>query len=251
MTEVADDLNARIERISVADFIADHAGLLDAVFGAPLQDGPAHQPFESPLFANDGWRAMLLPGQIGALDHSGRLDEPDSVQSPRLFWRPIDWLTVILSVHWSRPSPHVFQAWTAVLAGSPRLDPETHHVCRVPATAELVRSADAPPDGPFWSEVVFDPLGEWGMIDIADEPVTMLGATTEMFERFLCAFGGASEVRECFRSYLDCQARRNNPDSPGESGLNERYLASFRPIYERIGWPWPFADHIGRDLIGD
>lgn len=237
----------RSETMPLDQFLTAFPTLIGDIYGSDLEDGPTVEPLKRDLFKNEGWQCLILPGQIGNLDKSHRLDEPESIESERTFWRPVNWLEAILMAHWTRPEPHILQAYTAVFGRRWKPDQSECVVCRVPAVASDLAAAGRPPTSPHWSEMLFDPRGEWGMIDVFDEPMTLLGAKGDLFDRFAELFGGLDEIMLCFNEYLCNLEVRNRKTSPDGKPINEEFLSNYRPIYDRIGWPWPFPDHIGKE----
>jgi hypothetical protein len=110
-----------------------------------------------------------------------------------------------------------------------------------------------------FSQVLFDHTGRWGIVDFGDCDMSLLIADAEAYDVFVSCYGGIDAIRRRFAVWVHLDALDTNylTDRPVETfdddarTLYMNSLAVYRPLFDEVGWPWPFADHIGRDLIGD
>lgn len=244
--------------IPVRDFIGQKLPLVHGIFGCDLYDSVSFGTFERNLFPNPGWKALLLPTRIVEMNND-RFIDPSLWQGLCSDWyRSVNWLEVLMSVHWSRPCPTLFLALAGYFSDSfeeleiKYWDKDKECVVyETPAAAAVLDGLYPPAYGVFSTPMLIDPLGEWGMIDENEYSVSMLGAKGELFDRFVMALGGMEAIQKRFNYFLLLESRMDKreplPADTYPDDIDEVRLGAFRPVYDRIGWPWPFPDHIGKE----
>lgn len=234
-----------VSYITVDEFRQQHGDLIARVFGDPLyEDFGLHNLLNVVL--HPGWSGIILPLSLGDLDNTELfVDGPP--EGDECGWDgAVNWMAVLLSVHWTRPAPYVYKArigcFDPVWSERSGTDP----VRKAVAMSDFVTSSLTNVKCGIYSDFVIDPLGEWGLIECNDCLFSLLVAKNALYDRFVTALGGLDFIQKGVQTEVARNASQegiHNPERWGD-GVSEIQLAMFRPLYDKVGWAWPFDDHV-------
>lgn len=246
------EIPVNIRTLSAKSFHEEYKDVLTNIVAAPPISGMSMREFEYRIFSNEDWQSILLPDRIMNIDRGDPEEARDNAFLESDWYRPVNWMEVILSAHWSRPVGTVIHADSRLLRSENQDPPGDTFADVIPATARMVSEHLHSCTRVRERDMLIDPAGEWATLDENDHDFCILGANGELFDRFVAAFGGLQAIKSRFEYWLRVRATPGFPHtSSKDDNLDEEFLGPFRPIYAHIHWPWPFPDHIGKETQSD
>ncbi len=239
------------ELINAVVLEQEHPGLVASIFPEYITDTPHILQMERPYFANPEWKILLLPSTIEYLNLERMLRAPHWKGSPEVgIIEPLNYLALIVSAIWNARPTCFYASQPEYFARSGRHVPKDRPVVKMwpsASSVEEVVNSRIFKAGQF-SSMLFDDTGRWGMYDFGDSDSTVLGAEDELYAQIVAVLGGVERIQERFKVWLHFEALDALQHVEEGSERYQRWyrylVAQYRPIYDHIGWPWPFAAEI-------
>ncbi|MEC9346502.1 MAG: hypothetical protein VYB54_09750 [Pseudomonadota bacterium] len=228
--------NWEINEMTRCEFLEKFPSIMENIFDEKVDsDNNAAIEFRKKSFANSNWQAILLAGTPFDYGFEYMAEELEFNEMAESKVEPVDFYSSILIGLWPWCKNGVFFSHVPFSGEGWAEDAPVFTVPPVPSVLKGIRDAMEPGmlhTASIQATMLFDASGKWGILGYAAADDSVLAGEPDVVARVVAHLGGLDRVQERFAAW--CLIRYGGmKDLPAQ-------LERFRPVYDSIGWPWPF-----------